>query len=61
MFQYIRLKSNERMYGRDWEVNGTVISQSNDVLDVLNQLGEEGWQLAIKESNGSYILQRKIS
>jgi hypothetical protein len=49
------------MYGRDWEVNGTVISQSNDVLDVLNQLGEEGWQLAIKESNGSYILQRKIS
>lgn len=56
-YEYGMLYSTDRMYGLEYEFNGTTY-KDKDLLSVLNILGDSGWQLITREGN-KYILMRQ--
>lgn len=60
-FEYIMLVRRPDQYGVKYFIDEAPLPSYNDIslTRTLNILGEQGWELAAKENENSYILKRR--
>jgi hypothetical protein len=62
-FEYMTLVKREDSYGVKYFLSEeTHLPSFNDIslVRVLNILGDDGWELSIKENETTYILKRRV-
>jgi len=63
-FEYTVLRKQDDIYGVRYFLDEREqhLPKYNDIslIRVLNILGDEGWELAVKESQNTYILKRQL-
>ena len=62
-FEYTVLRKQDDIYGVRYFLDESEhLPKYNDIslIRVLNILGDEGWELAAKESQNTYILKRQM-
>jgi hypothetical protein len=63
-FEYTVLKKKVDIYGVKYFLDERDhLPKFNDIsfIRVLNILGDQGWELAVKESQNTYILKRQVT
>lgn len=61
MYKYKYLYGEKDSYGGiKWEFDSKTY-QDKDLIQVLNDIGNDGWQLVSKESNTRFIMMKKIN
>lgn len=56
-YEYEFIRGIQSIKGLEWEFKGDIYNRG--FIDVLNILGEDGWQMTVKTSEFKYILMRK--
>ena len=57
-FEYKYLKGRKDRVGIKWEFENTVY-EDKTLIDILNVVGDMGWQLVSKETDTELIMMRK--
>lgn len=58
LFEYEFIRGVRSRYGLEWEFNGHIY-QDKGFIEVLNILGNDGWQMTVKVADLKYVLMRK--
>lgn len=56
-YEYEFIRGIQSTNGLKWEFKGDIYNKG--FIDVLNILGDDGWQITVKTSEFKYILMRK--